>query len=287
MEGIVEAYILAMDQLPVFVRPIAKILITMVLAKTAIWISGNFIHSIFSIKGYSKLQLDESKKKTLTSLLKSILRYVIYFVAGINILEVFGINTTSLLTAAGIGGLAVGFGAQNLVKDIISGFFIIFENQYNIGDYVETAGVSGMVEELGLRTTSLRDFGGQLHIIPNGEVTLVTNHSRGVMRALVTVGVTYEQDLEEIIAILDKELKKLRATSSEIVEGPTVLGITELRPSEVVLTVLARTLPMQQWSVERQIRKVIFEVFAREGIEIPYPRTVYINREEKGEAHEF
>lgn len=287
MGNFIEAYNTVVDQLPSSIIPIVKILTTLVIAKTLIWIGGNFINSVFAMQGYSKLQLDENKRKTLTSLLKSILRYVIYFVASVNILEVFGINTTSLLTAAGVGGIAVGFGAQNLVKDVISGFFIIFENQYNVGDYAEIAGVSGIVEELGLRVTRLRDFGGQLHIIPNGEVTLVTNYSRGVMRALVTVAVTYEENIDKVIDILEKELQKLKSKNKDIVEGPTVLGITELASSKVVITILARTKPMQQWAVERQIRKTALDVFAREGIKIPYPKTIYVNQDGKGGTTDF
>ena len=157
--------------------------------------SEGFVSKILSINGHKKLRLDENKRKTLAGLLKSILRYVTYFTAAINILEIVGVKTASLLAAAGIGGLAVGFGAQNLVKDVISGFFIIFEDQYNVGDYVEAAGVAGVVDEVGLRTTRLRDFGGQFHIIPNGEIALVTNHSRGIKRALVKVKIAYEENL--------------------------------------------------------------------------------------------
>ncbi|HHY70884.1 MAG TPA: mechanosensitive ion channel family protein [Thermoanaerobacterales bacterium] len=224
------------------------------------------------------------KRKTLAGLLKSIVRYVTYFVAVVNILQIFGIETASLLTAAGIGGLAVGFGAQNLVKDIISGFFIILEDQYNVGDYVETAGVSGTVDEIGLRTTKLRDFGGQLHIIPNGQITRVTNHSRGLMRALVNVSIAYEADLNRALGALEKVCAEVREKREEIVEGPTILGVSNLGPTEVVVTILARTVPMQQWSVERELRKAILKKFEKEGIEIPYPRMVYIKKENKGEG---
>ncbi|NLZ52949.1 MAG: mechanosensitive ion channel family protein, partial [Thermoanaerobacteraceae bacterium] len=193
------------------------------------------------------------------------------------------INTTSLLTAAGVGGLALGFGAQNLVKDVISGFFIIFEDQYNVGDYVEVAGVSGVVDEIGLRTTKVRDFGGQFHIIPNGEITLVTNYSRGVMRALVNINIAYEEDFDKVLKALEEVCHQVKKIRKDIVEGPSILGISNLGPTEVVVSILARTEPMQQWSVEREIRKAVLEKFAKEGIEKPYPRMVYINQQNKGE----
>ena len=227
------------------------------------------------------MRLDENKRKTLAGLLKSILRYVTYFTAAINILEIVGVKTASLLAAAGIGGLAVGFGAQNLVKDVISGFFIIFEDQYNVGDYVEAAGVAGVVDEVGLRTTRLRDFGGQFHIIPNGEIALVTNHSRGIKRALVKVKIAYEENFDRALKALEEVCKDVKAKRKEIVEGPMILGVTDLGSTEVVVTLLARTVPMQHWSVERELRKAVLDKFEQEGLEKPYPRLVYINWENK------
>lgn len=283
MNDITHAYNDLINRLPVFVIPFFRIVTVLFVSALFIKLSESFISRVLSMNGHEKLHFDENKKKTLAGLLKSIVRYVTYFMAAVNILEILGIKTESLLTAAGIGGLAVGFGAQNLVKDVISGFFIIFEDQYNVGDYVETAGVEGTVDEIGLRTTRLRDFGGQLHIIPNGEITRVTNHSRGVMRARVNVNITYEEDLDHALAALQEVCEQVKAKREDIVEGPTILGVSNLGPTEVVITILARTLPMQQWGVERELRKAILEKFEKEGIEIPYPRMVYIKRENKGE----
>lgn len=283
MNEITQAYNNLITRLPVFAIPLFRIVTVLFVSALFIKLSEGFISRVLSLSTHEKLRLDENKKKTLASLLKSIVRYVTYFTAAINILEIVGIKTASLLTAAGIGGLAVGFGAQNLVKDIISGFFIIFEDQYNVGDYVETAGVAGTVDEVGLRTTKLRDFGGQLHIIPNGEITRVTNHSRGLKRALVNVSIAYEEDLDRALRALEDACRQVREKRKDIVEGPTILGVSNLGPTEVVVTILARTVPMQQWSVERELRKAVLEKFDQEGIEIPYPRMVYINRENKGE----
>lgn len=280
---IVRTYNDFITELPPFAAPVVRAVVVIVLALLVVKLSEGFIDRFFLMKRYEKLPLNNNKKKTLTGLLKSIVRYVTYFVAVVNLLELFGIKTASLLTAAGIGGLAVGFGAQNLVKDVISGFFIIFEDQYNVGDYVETAGVAGTVEDIGIRSTRLRDFGGQLHIIPNGEITRVTNHSRGPMRALVDVNIAYEEDIDKALTILEDVCREIRNKREDILEGPTVLGVTKLGPSEVVVTILAKTVPMQQWSVEREIRRAVKVRLEKEGIEIPYPKMVYIKKDSEKE----
>ncbi|MCG0275116.1 MAG: mechanosensitive ion channel family protein [Thermosediminibacteraceae bacterium] len=267
-------------QLPAVYKYVGKILIILFSASIAIRVGAGIIDRIFTAR-FQKMPVDESRMRTLAGLSKSILRYTIYFIAIIAILETLGVKTTSIITAAGIGGLAVGFGAQSLVKDVISGFFIIFEDYFQIGDYVETAGVSGIVEEMGLRTTKLRDFGGQLHIIPNGEITRVTNHSRGNLRAMVNVRVAYEEDLDRVLKVLQEVADEVRNKRDDIVEGPTVLGVSDLGPTEAVITIWARTLPMHQWSVERELRKAIKERFDKEGIEIPYPRMVVFNKNQE------
>jgi small conductance mechanosensitive channel len=269
------------SDLPEVYRYIFKALFILISATAAIKIGASVIDSLFAMK-FKRVPVDESRMRTLAGLLKSVLRYTVYFIAAVVMLDTFGVKTSSIIAAAGIGGLAIGFGAQNLVKDVISGFFIIFEDYFQIGDYVETAGVSGVVEEMGLRTTKLRDFGGQLHIIPNGEITRVTNHSRGNLRALVNVRVSYEEDLNRVIKILEEVAEEVRQKRDDIVEGPTVLGVSDFGPSEAVITIWARTLPMQQWSVERELRKAIKERFDREGIEIPYPRMIVIDEKNKG-----
>ncbi len=265
------------NRLPSYVAPLIRLIVILLATFMVIALSGRFIERVFSIDK-SRFPLNESKKKTLTGLLKSIVRYLAYFVATVNILELFGIKTASLLTAAGIGGIAVGFGAQSLVKDIISGFFIIFEDQYSVGDYVELGGISGTVEEVGLRTSKLRDFGGQLHVVPNGEIKIVTNHSKGPMRALVNISIAYEADIDKAIFALNEVCAEIKQKRNDLVEGPKVLGITNFGPSEVIVTIIAKTIPMQQWSVERDLRRAIKERFNRDGIEIPYPRTVIISK---------
>ncbi|NLJ99019.1 MAG: mechanosensitive ion channel family protein, partial [Tissierellia bacterium] len=215
----------------------------------------------------------------ITFMLKNIIKYVFYFIGAIMVLDLFDINTTSILATAGIGGLAIGFGAQSLVKDIITGFFILFEDQFSVGDYISVGNLEGIVEELGVRTTKLRDFSGELHIIPNSKVEIVTNKTRGAMRALVTISVAYEEDIDRVIDVLDRVCNEIRESNKNVVEGPTILGISNLGESGIDLTIVAKTNPMEQWSVERQLRKNIKEAFDRENIEIPYSRLVLYNEE--------
>ncbi|AEM80021.1 small conductance mechanosensitive channel [Thermoanaerobacter thermohydrosulfuricus] len=245
----------------------------LVIAFIGIKIGDILISRFYKLQTKGKIQLPERKIGTLMSLTKNILRYVIYFIAAASILKIFNIEMTSILAVAGIGSLAIGFGAQNLVKDVISGFFIIFEDQFGVGDYITINNFSGLVEEVGLRTSKIRDFSGDLHIIPNGEIKTVTNHTRGSMRALVNVGIPYEEDIDRIINVLTQICEDIKKSRNDVIEGPTVLGITDFQDSQVLITIIAKTEPMKQWEVERDIRYRIKKVFDREKITFPYPHT--------------
>ena len=179
---------------------------------------------------------------------------------------------TSLIASAGLVGLAVGFGAQNLVRDGISGFFILLEDQYGIDDYVAVAGVEGFVEDVGLRTTRIRDFAGDLHTIPNGEINFVTNKSRGPRRALVQVAVPYDADLVAAEQTLQQVALKAKSDLPEIVEGPSVLGITDLSQAQITFSLWARTEPLAEWKIERELRRRAKLALDEAGILPPYPR---------------
>ncbi|MDW7675365.1 MAG: mechanosensitive ion channel family protein [Bacillota bacterium] len=256
-----------------------KVVGILVLAQLALSFGAVIIDQVFSRSEEKEHLLDQKRSDTLRGLLKSILRYGVYFVAGVMILDNFGVRTSSILAGAGIIGLAVGFGAQNLVRDIITGFFIIFEDQYSVGDYVTVAGVTGTVQDLGLRTTSIREWTGQIHIIPNGEVGQVTNFSRGQMASIVLVSIAYEEDIDQAIMVLTQEAIKARGEFPQILEDPVVQGVTELGASEVVLRVVAFTTPGEQWAMERELRKRFKIALDKAGIEIPYPRRVVIHKD--------
>lgn len=221
------------------------------------------------------------RAQTLQALTKNIIGYVLIFIFFVTILQIFGIQVTAILAGAGIVGLAVGFGAQGLVSDIVTGFFILLEKQVDVGDYVTTGGFDGIVEEVGLRTTHIRGFDGTLHYVPNREISSVSNHSRGNMRALVDIGISYDDNIDEAIVVMQEVCDRLAAEDENIVEGPNVVGVQNLGDSDVVIRVLCKTKNMEQWGVERKIRKGIKEAFDRHGIDIPFPHQVFIEKKEQ------
>lgn len=241
-----------------------------------------FIDRAFRSRGGKLVLIEEKRAATLRALLKSVLRYAVYFVIAIAILDEFNVSTASILAGAGVAGLAVGFGAQSLVKDVISGFFIIFENQFAVGEHVKINGAEGMVEELGLRVTKIKAWGGELHIIPNGQITEVVNFSRGNMRAAVEVAIAYEEDIGRALTVIKEVSRQLAQECDDIVEGPTVQGVTGLGDSRVTIGVVAFTTPLSQWDVERELRRRIKEAFDREGIQAPPPR--YFVQQQKAEG---
>ncbi|MEN1760152.1 mechanosensitive ion channel family protein [Anoxynatronum sibiricum] len=255
-----------------------RLVIILLLTRIAIRVLQAVVSRIFSSRQHLKFKVDEARVNTLEGLMTSVIKYTIYFIAGTSILNMAGVQVGALIATAGVGGLALGFGAQNLVRDVITGFFILFENQFSVGDYVEVDGSGGIVEEMALRVTKVRDFNGDLHIVPNGAINHVVNKSNGKMRAWVNISIAYEEDIERALEVLRSESEKLATTHEKILEGPIVLGVTDLGDSEVVLSVLAKTEPMEQWAIEREMRKAFKLAFDREGIEIPYPRRVLYQR---------
>ncbi len=253
-----------------------KAILILIAARLVLRFGGVVVDHIFSRRDEESLFLEERRAQTLGVLLRSILMYVVYFVAGLMVLETFAVPTGSILASAGIAGLAVGFGAQNLVRDVITGFFIIFEDQFSVGEYVSVAGVTGVIEEMGLRTTKVREWTGQLHIIPNGEIGKVTNYNRGKMLALVNVGIAYEEDVDKAVEVLRKTSEQAYKDMAAIVDVPVVQGVVELADSAVVIRTIAQTVPGEQWAVERELRKLFKQALDANGIEIPYPRRVII-----------
>lgn len=254
-------------------------LIMVILIVFTIYLVNRLVKSIIDrtlTKQNPNLIINNKRANTLAEVLKRIVYYILLFIGIITILDMFKIPTASILATAGIGGLAIGFGAQSLVKDIITGFFILLEDQYSVGDLVQTEEYEGVVEELGLRVTKLRAFSGDLHIIPNGSIEIVTNKTRGDMRALVKVLIAYEEDVDRAMEVLQKSCNEIKLSNDAIVDGPTVMGISELADYGLVLNIVAKTQPMEQWGVERQIRKAAKEALEEADIEIPYPRTVIL-----------
>ncbi|MGE5588892.1 MAG: mechanosensitive ion channel family protein [Clostridia bacterium] len=251
---------------------IVRVVLTLAVAFLLVKASSALVDKLITQRTTEARRLmDERKARTLRSLLKSLLRYAIYVFAGISILGELGVDTTSLLAGAGLAGLALGFGAQNLVRDVINGFFILFEDQFAVGDYVTVADSEGIVESVGLRTTSIRAFSGALQIVPNGQISKVVNHMGSAMRVLFSVTVDYRTDVNRAIEVLARDFEKAKTEIPNIVDGPTVLGVNGLGDYGVELLIIAKAKPMEQWQVERDLRKRVKETFDREGIALSSP----------------
>ncbi|SHM88675.1 mechanosensitive ion channel family protein [Gracilibacillus kekensis] len=225
----------------------------------------------------SSAKQSEARIQTLEKLLLNVFSYVLIFIFIVMFFGIIEQPIGPLLAGAGVIGLAIGFGAQGLVSDVVTGFFILLEKQVEVGDYVTAAGYDGIVEEVGLRTTQIRGFDGTLHFVPNREIAGVSNHSRGNMRALVDIGISYDDNIDQAMNILQGICDEF-AEDSRFVEGPNVLGVQAFGSSEIVLRILGKTVNMEQWGAERDIRKRIKEAFDQNNIEIPFPHQVNIQK---------
>ncbi|HYF82247.1 MAG TPA: mechanosensitive ion channel family protein [Clostridia bacterium] len=283
MESIINEIKAFMDidsmMLSYYTMMVIKAVIVIIIGRISISVFNRIIINFFKL--YPKFKVDEKKSTTLAGILKSIVKYTVYIIMAISVLNVFDIPTAPLLATAGLGGLAVGFGAQSLVKDVFTGFFILFEDQYGVGDYVTIGSMTGTVEDIGLRITKIRAFNGDLHIIPNGEVKTVTNHSRGNSLAIIDIGVSYTADVQKAIDVL-KDLSEgyYKSRPEGILKQPEVLGIVKLNETEVVIRTIVETKPLLHWEMERSLRKLILDAFKEENIEIPYPKKFIIDKKE-------
>ncbi len=230
------------------------------------------------------LTIREQRGQTISQLLRSVGKMLIVSLALLSTLDVF-VNIGPFLAGAGILGLAFSFGAQSLVKDVISGFFIQVENQFAVGDLIEIAGRAGVVEEMTLRVVMIRDGDGVLHIVPNGQITTVSNKTRSWGRAVVDVGVAYETDVDRALTVLKDELTRFAADpvwQPKLSGAPEVLGVEGLLDSAVLIRTRAQTTAGSQWDVARELRRRFKNRLDQEGIEIPYPkRTLHVRSSEE------
>jgi len=241
-------------------------------------IGRKFITSTFT-KMSNQKNFSPNRAKTLEKLVSNLFSYVLIFILITFIVGIFEYNVTGLIAGAGIIGLAVGFGAQGLVSDMVTGFFILLEKQIEVDEYITVAGLDGVVEEVGLRTTRIRGFDGTVHFIPNREIGSLSNHSRSNMRALVDMSISYDDNIDEAMRILQQACDKVAQEDELIKEGPHVIGIQNLGDSDVVIRIIAQTANMEQWGVERRLRQAMKEALDANNIEIPFPHQVYINKE--------
>jgi len=214
------------------------------------------------------------RAETLSGVLVASLQAVIIAVVTFMMLSEIGLNIAPMIAGVGVVGIAIGFGAQSLVKDIIAGLFILLENQYRRGDVVKIADASGLVEDINLRRTILRDTDGVVHSVPNGEIRVASNLTKGWSRVNLNIGVGYGTDLDRAIAVINrvgKELAEDPAWSAQILKPPQVLRVDNLGDSAIDIKILGDTKPMQQWAVTGELRLRLKKAFDQENIEIPWP----------------
>lgn len=260
-----------------------KVIIILIGCRILVAIGRRMITKAFQIKSsHSRFQPDEGRLKTLDKLMQNILRYTVYFIGIMMILSLFGVNTTSLVASAGVLGLAVSFGAQNLVKDVITGFFVIFEDSYKVGDFVQIGNASGVVEEIGLRSSKIRSESGELFVFPNGQVSTVINYSRGDYQSIVSVGIAYEEDVEKAISVLKEMCGKLLKDFPGKINTAKVLGVGNLGASDVTIDIAITTPYQDRLSLRREVRKRCKLALDAAGIEIPYQKQVlYVQNQEE------
>lgn len=212
---------------------------------------------------------------TLTRLLLTLSLVAVWAVVVVICLDQVGLDVTPILAGAGIVGLAVGFGAQNLVRDVIGGFFLVLENQVRVGDVAVVNGTGGLVEAITFRTIVLRDLAGVVHVVPNGAITTLANMTKGWSGYVIDVGVAYKEDTDRVVEIMTEvadDLRKDPRLGPSMLEPIEIFGVDDFKESEVTVKARLKTVPIQQWNVGREYRRRLKKAFDARGIEMPFPR---------------
>ncbi len=267
----------------------AKILVIVIIAFVVIRVARIVINrSRDRIALKTKADVEKAKRtETLAGLFEKTIRAIVLTAASLMVLESLGINIGPLLAGAGVIGLAVGFGAQSLVKDVISGFFILLENHMNVGDVVGIAGKDGVIESINLRVTTLRDYSGNVHIIPNGQISVLTNMTKEFSRAVLEIGVAYKENVDEVMQLMKTVAAEMADDpdySDRILRPMEMSGLDSFGDSSVNIKARIDTRPCEQWNVAREYRRRLKKAFDEKGIEIPFPHvTLYAGEgESKG-----
>lgn len=218
-----------------------------------------FINQTFGM--YQENRTADQKGQTLVPLLESVSRYVVYFGSCLTMLRVLDVDTTPILAGAGVVGLAVGLGAQNLVADLVAGFFILFEEQYFVGDIVQIGDASGRVEAINIRNTQIRDEQGKLFIVPNGQIKTVINFSKEYVNAVVDIKVPTSSNLDAVMRDMLEAGKRLRERRKEVMEGTVIKGLVDLTPSDMVIRAVTKVQPGAHVAIQQEYRRVLKEVF--------------------------
>lgn len=269
-------------------KNILSVIVILIILSIVRRFGKNVIKKAFAVN-IDKLQKvtgsTDRRKGTLESLVLNIWRYVINIIGMFAVLGVF-VDIKTLLISTGGFAVVIAFAAKSMLDDIAMGFFIVFEDLFSVGDFIEVDGTTGTVTEIGLRSVKIRVVSGETVIIPNGNIQKVINHSISNGQAIVDVSVAYEADLDYAIKTLEKIAKEAFDKYDDIIAEPVVLGVQELAASEVVVRMTAEVQPLQQWKIQRELRKMIKLTFDKEGIEIPFPRMVVYQKDEGSAVNE-
>jgi small conductance mechanosensitive channel len=262
-----------------FAKAGTRILLILVIAWVVSAVLRRAIRA-FRMRVSSHLDDRENVKRaeTLARVFRYIVTVVVWLIAILLILSEIGISVAPILGAAGVAGLAIGFGAQSLVKDYFTGFFLLLENQIRQGDVVKIGEHAGLVEEVTLRFVQLRDYDGNVHFIPNGTISTLVNMSRGYAQAVVDIGVAYKEDLDRVMGVMRDVAEKLRSDkdfAARILEPFELAGVERLADSAVVIRGRFKVLPLEQWNVKREYLRRVKAAFDEQGIEIPYPHVTF------------
>jgi small-conductance mechanosensitive channel len=282
--------------IPVSTLVASKIGSIIILRAIAILITLGLIIAVIEISQFICARLLEEregkeltkKRKTLIPLINTVIKIAAGFIGGIVILNQMGVNTKPILAGAGIVGLAVGFGAQTLVKDVINGLFILLQDLISVGDVAVFGDKGGLVEAVGLRTVTLRDLAGNVHVIPNSSIDTVTNMTKGYSRYVFDVGVAYRENVDDVMEVLreiGEEMQNDPEYGKDILEPLEILGVDSFADSAVIIKARITTKPIRQWAVGREFNRRMKKVFDERGIEIPFPhRTIYMGEPKEGPA---
>ena len=268
-----------------------RILLIIVIAFVILRVSRLFSRQILQTlqkRGKKKDEEFFKRAETLSSIIRYVINVVVMLTAIVMILGELGIEIGPILAAVGVLGLAVGFGAQSLVKDLISGFFILLEDQIRVGDVVQIAGKAGVVEKINLKMTILRDLSGNVHFVPNGEINVVTNMTKGYSQYVFDIGVAYREDVDEVMQIMrevDEELRKDPDFKDDILEPLEVLGLDQFGDSALVVKARTKTKPIKQWRIGREFKRRLKRRFDEKDIEIPFPHiTLYMGKDKQDQS---
>ncbi|MCL6453960.1 MAG: mechanosensitive ion channel family protein [Alicyclobacillus sp.] len=259
---------------------VVKILVLFAVARLAIRVLSRVGQRLLRLR----TRLDERRRGTLGSLFENLVRYTVYFILLLTVLPIFGVHIEALLAGAGVAGLAVAFGAQSLLKDFFNGLFILFEDQYGVGDYVLINGTYGQIRSIGLRITVIKVWTGELVVIPNGQITQVTNYSKENSIAVIDVNVGYLTDAETATAIVQKVMDELKAEQENIVGDVSVLGVQAIQDSNYTIRATAECAPYTHFSIIRLAKQRIHQAFVEQGVDLPMQKVVYMAQEPIGAA---